>query len=269
MGAMWGKWTAKVRTPRGLLVTTLSALVALSSLASGIEEGGTPVVTMLLGTLIGFAVLWLVLWGVVSFVASVWEERTRPTSPAFARREIGVSSRTMLREDTNAHFFEDRLGFMFRRRIWFVGTGCPPVEIHRERYEYVRTRSGDAPVAVAARGGRKWWTFRSRFFWENEGYESSDIKALVLQRDREKERRLRHAHALMRAPDVDASKREGIPRAVKDEVWKKYAGKCAECGRAYMLEYDHIIPLSMGGSSTASNLQLLCADCNRSKGGRL
>lgn len=35
------------------------------------------------------------------------------------------------------------------------------------------------------------------------------------------------------------------------------------------LEYDHIVPLAMGGSNTERNLQLLCADCNREKGASL
>ncbi len=52
---------------------------------------------------------------------------------------------------------------------------------------------------------------------------------------------------------------------VKREVWRRDKGKCTRCGSRERLEYDHIIPLSKGGSSTTRNIELLCEVCNRSK----
>ena len=31
------------------------------------------------------------------------------------------------------------------------------------------------------------------------------------------------------------------------------------------LQYDHVLPVALGGATTIENLQLLCADCNRRK----
>jgi 5-methylcytosine-specific restriction endonuclease McrA len=60
--------------------------------------------------------------------------------------------------------------------------------------------------------------------------------------------------------------RETISRRARHGVWQRDLGKCVECGSSERLEFDHIIPVAMGGSSTERNLQLLCEVCNRRKG---
>ena len=45
-------------------------------------------------------------------------------------------------------------------------------------------------------------------------------------------------------------------------------GKCAFCGSSSNLQVDHIIPIARGGTSVPENLQVLCAQCNQSKGAR-
>ena len=41
------------------------------------------------------------------------------------------------------------------------------------------------------------------------------------------------------------------------------------CGAQFDLQYDHVIPVALGGATTAANLQVLCAPCNRRKGAGL
>jgi HNH endonuclease len=60
-----------------------------------------------------------------------------------------------------------------------------------------------------------------------------------------------------------------IPQDVKIAVSVRDGGKCRVCGSAYDLQYDHIIPNSLGGSSDdVDNIQLLCGRCNRRKSNR-
>ena len=59
--------------------------------------------------------------------------------------------------------------------------------------------------------------------------------------------------------------RQAIRSEVRREVWRRDQGRCVRCGSRENLEYDHIIPVSKGGSSTARNIELLCETCNRSK----
>ncbi len=56
-----------------------------------------------------------------------------------------------------------------------------------------------------------------------------------------------------------------IPESTKKIVYTRDGGICQCCGSSLSLEYDHITPYSCGGSSSVSNIQLLCMKCNRSK----
>jgi hypothetical protein len=61
-----------------------------------------------------------------------------------------------------------------------------------------------------------------------------------------------------------------IPAHVKLEVWARDKGRCVICHAKTELHFDHDLPFSKGGSSmTASNVQLLCARHNLSKGSKI
>ncbi len=60
-----------------------------------------------------------------------------------------------------------------------------------------------------------------------------------------------------------------IPSEVRKLVWERSGGKCENCGSTDQLEYDHIIPISKGGSNSAKNIQVLCRKCNRKKSNKI
>ncbi|MDX6655596.1 MAG: hypothetical protein QOH62_389 [Solirubrobacteraceae bacterium] len=130
----------------------------------------------------------------------------------------------------------------------------------------------DSPQWVAGHRDRSYWWFRETIYWTNrEDLVAADIQALLFARERQRQRELDHAHAVMAAAAVPASarKRDPIGREVKLAVWERDEGRCTECGSDFDLQYDHVIPFSMGGANTLENLQLLCGRCNQRKGGRL
>jgi HNH endonuclease len=63
--------------------------------------------------------------------------------------------------------------------------------------------------------------------------------------------------------------RQAIPERVRHEVWRRDQGRCVECGSQERPEFDHIIPLSAGGSNTARNVELRCQYHNRGKAARI
>jgi 5-methylcytosine-specific restriction endonuclease McrA len=66
-------------------------------------------------------------------------------------------------------------------------------------------------------------------------------------------------------PQDQAQRRDVIPDDVKQLVWLRDGGRCRQCGVQAELQFDHIIPVAMGGSSNPENLQILCGPCNRRK----
>jgi hypothetical protein len=64
-------------------------------------------------------------------------------------------------------------------------------------------------------------------------------------------------------------RRKPIPERVRHEVWRRDQGACVDCGGREQLEFDHIIPVSRGGSNTVRNIELRCEDCNGRKAARI
>lgn len=55
------------------------------------------------------------------------------------------------------------------------------------------------------------------------------------------------------------------------EILLLSGGICPYCNEKFEDDYhfDHIIPISMGGSNTPDNVMVCCARCNQSKGGKV
>lgn len=60
-----------------------------------------------------------------------------------------------------------------------------------------------------------------------------------------------------------------IPPEIRAAVWLRDGKKCKYCGATEALELDHIIPVSVGGSNTENNIEVLCAPCNRRKSNKI
>jgi len=68
-------------------------------------------------------------------------------------------------------------------------------------------------------------------------------------------------------------RREPIPPSVRFEVLRRDGFRCQYCGRSssdgdVILEVDHIVPVSKGGTNDLNNLITSCRECNRGKGAR-
>ncbi len=142
-------------------------------------------------------------------------------------------------------------------------------------------------AALEERVPFQWWseTFGQRYWmfgpsvWELEdsefGTNAHDIRFLVLEAlDREKrEAEQRHRRFVQLrckhdGPSEDSVEEAATPQSkyiseeVRTDVWQRDQGRCVKCGGQEGLAFDHIIPVSKGGSSMAKNIHLLCEHCD-------
>jgi hypothetical protein len=175
----------------------------------------------------------------------------------------------MLRVDNRAGFVVE--GAWFWRRFRFrTGKLHSHVTVKPHDLAGLEALQREQPVALIHAEGRQWWWFQDCFYWEDEKLTAHDVMALVMERERRRQRKLERAHAALRQEaEPAASRRELIPVEVRKAVFDRDGGRCRNCGSNFDIQYDHIIPFSMGGASTVENLQILCAPCNREKGASL
>lgn len=67
------------------------------------------------------------------------------------------------------------------------------------------------------------------------------------------------------------TKRVGLSKKIRYEVFKRDNFKCFYCGKkpsdeGVVLEVDHVLPVYEGGTNDIENLVTSCKDCNRGKG---
>ena len=162
----------------------------------------------------------------------------------------------------------------------FTGRGYVTVAIGRDTYrrpgrvrkaawrQMVALSDGEQAVQFIEVGERRYWRFDGRWYWDNEDLSAGEVRALLVARGQARRAQISRAQTLasMSAPPAPARARGAIPDDLRLLVWNRDGGVCRQCGSGTELQYDHIIPWSMGGATSAENLQLLCGPCNRRKG---
>lgn len=176
--------------------------------------------------------------------------------------------------ERDAALLEERLGrWAPGESSWWILADKTPLywhEVSQSEYDRICREADDVPFDLGG-GEDRFWFFKGAFYKADGDLSADDVRALALEAANRKRLKLEKAHALQAMTEtLDAkARRQPISQAVKVLVWQRDQGRCAECGSQENLEYDHVIPLALGGSNTDRNLQLLCETCNRRKGATL
>lgn len=144
--------------------------------------------------------------------------------------------------------------------------------VHIKRAKWEKAKGAPIRIYRSPRKHRDFWTYKKKVYvTKDQRLKPEDVVALVNEGENRRRLQLQKAHALqaMTRELVSPLRREAIPQDVKIAVWQRDGGRCVSCSSNENLEFDHIIPLAMGGANTMRNLQLLCEICNRQKGATL
>ena len=138
-------------------------------------------------------------------------------------------------------------------------------------------QSEEEPVPAPYRNYSKYlWFFKGDVYdvesvmKRHPGYSDEQIQLLIFEHFDKERRKFEKLKRLHKSDSIQhGTRRERIPEHIRIAVWRRDGGKCARCGSREKLEYDHIVPVSKGGSNTERNIELLCERCNREKGDRI
>ncbi len=144
----------------------------------------------------------------------------------------------------------------------------------RAEFNALQVQQQSTPVPLGIFNGSKYWAFRGTFYSESEGLTGGEVYALVVAAEMEhqerRNRQIERAQAMVAQGPQDSTPHRGhISIEIRNCVFQRDSGQCRVCGSTVELQFDHIIPVKLGGSSEPENLQVLCGPCNRRKGATL
>ena len=142
-------------------------------------------------------------------------------------------------------------------------------------FRALEVESQEHPVLYMTVNDRAYWRFQDRWYWDNEDLTAQQIHAIIVTRQERRQAKLQWAETVAAMGQSPSPKPEsptnpaGIPDDVRLQVWKRDGGACKRCGSNSELQFDYLIPESLGGASTPENLQVLCLPCTRQKSIRI
>lgn len=174
----------------------------------------------------------------------------------------------MLREIKDAGWTTQGL-WLFKRHVFVAGRARAERGVRPTALALMREQQAQQALQVLVDGQRSYWWCLDRFYAEDEALSAQDVYALAYERRLRAQRKLERAHATVATGHPPASRRGAIPRELRHAVFERDGGRCVECEATFDLQFDHVIPVAMGGATSEQNLQLLCGVCNREKGASL
>jgi len=141
---------------------------------------------------------------------------------------------------------------------------------------------GDKPLTASERAKRYYYKNaeaekeRSKLWRINNPEKAREHQRKSWHKNREKNLARQKLYQLNNLDKFSDYERTRRVRKLNNETYKISkkdmrrikTSSCSSCGSKNLIQIDHIIPVSRGGSHGIGNLQPLCKSCNISKGAR-
>ena len=177
----------------------------------------------------------------------------------------------MLHRAENVTITHRLVGFSVNKGYEIVSIGNreyqSTTKSHKDDFARAMERQLQYPVLVLKIDERTYWMFQNKFYWENEDLTAEQVYALLVAQQQRRRRQIETAQQIVAVGSEPRSsnQRTAIPDDIKHLVWIRDGGRCRRCGVTSELQFDHIIPVALGGGNSAENVQILCGPCNRRK----
>ena len=121
---------------------------------------------------------------------------------------------------------------------------------------------------------QRYWFYKKYLLWVNRNCISEDdykyinlkVEEFVSYGNEEFQRLKDKVNRIKELTAPRGNKRNNIKDEILSFILKRDREECVTCGSKDNLQFDHILPLSKGGSDEPENLRILCRSCNLSRG---
>ena len=106
------------------------------------------------------------------------------------------------------------------------------LECSERRFARLARSQSELPILVARQDGRRWWWFRDRFWWDDQGLAAENVRTIVLEADLDRKQRaeaIATARAAILGEHVAAAPLPPAAQVVRFAVWCRDKGRCVDC----------------------------------------
>jgi len=138
------------------------------------------------------------------------------------------------------------------------------VDLDEIEYERLASAQRTSPTLILKKDGRQWWWYRDRFWWDEAKLARRQVAAEILESDLDSSL---ERHLFEEARDTTirgvqpATAGDRIADHVRRAVWRRDAGRCADCGSTVDVRFELVVSAEVAEPGP-DGVELRCRTCS-------